>query len=114
LLLLSVSGFNSPIISARCWFLRFNNYGGQQNNAPLMLLFTFVHFINRKEFVMRELYAEEVKLVDGGFMPAIQAVVYGLGMLASNPAVRTGLTWAAQGVVGGAAWAMTQEVFGES
>lgn len=47
-------------------------------------------------------------------MPAIQAVVYGLGMLASNPAVRTGLTWAAQGVVGGAAWAMTQEVFGES
>jgi hypothetical protein len=79
-----------------------------------MLLFNCVHFINRKEFVMRELHAEEVRLVDGGFMPAIQAIVYGLGLLANNPAARTGLTWAAQGVVGGAAWAMTQEVFGDS
>jgi hypothetical protein len=102
------------MFSARCWFLYFNNDGGHQQNVPRILLFNLVHFINRKEFVMRELYAEEVKLVDGGFMPAIQAIVYGLGMLANNPAARTGLTWAAQGVVGGAAWAMTQEVFGES
>ena len=38
---------------------------------------------------MRELSAIEIQQVSGGWIPAIQGVVYGVGLLAGNTAVRT-------------------------
>jgi lactobin A/cerein 7B family class IIb bacteriocin len=59
---------------------------------------------------MRELNASEIEEVSGGFIPAIQGVVYGVGLLAGNTAVRTAVSWAAQGIVGGTAFAGVQRM----
>ncbi|ALO45494.1 hypothetical protein PS2015_820 [Pseudohongiella spirulinae] len=63
---------------------------------------------------MRELDCTEIEMVGGGFIPAIQAVVYGVGLLAGNTAVRTTAVWAAQGIVGGSAFAAVQHVVDQS
>jgi len=63
---------------------------------------------------MRELNAIEIEQVSGGFIPAIQGALYGIGLLAGNTAVRTTVTWAAQGIVGGTAFAAAQKIVSNS
>ena len=63
---------------------------------------------------MRELSMTEISQVNGGWIPVIQGVVYGIGLLAGNTAVRTAVTWAAQGIVGGTAFAGVQYLVSES
>lgn len=63
---------------------------------------------------MRELTVVEIEEVSGGFIPAIQGAIYGIGLLASNPVVRTAATWAAQGIVGGSAFAAVQGLVSDS
>lgn len=59
---------------------------------------------------MRELNEIEIEQVSGGFIPAIQGALYGISLLAGNTAVRTTVSWAAQGIVGGTAFAAAQEI----